>query len=275
MRGVRLPRPLYDHVLVTGASSGLGLSFAEQLAPRARLLTLTARRGDRLEALAARLEAAHEVRCRVVPADLTAPGEVARLAAAVRGADLAVDVLVNNAGFGKHGGFDDFDWEDWDGLVRLNVLAATELLFRFWDELRAVPGRGAINVASLAGFMPIPWFAVYAASKAYLRSLSNGLSAEARASGTRVLSVCPGPTTTEFGRVSEADTSLTKHSMSSDEVVTLVLRAYAAGRREIVTGAKNRAMALLAPRLPSELILRVAAKVGRRERTPRRRSPPP
>ncbi len=261
-----LPAPRYDHTLITGASAGLGRLFAERLAPRARLLTLTARRDDRLRALAADLEARHPgLRCRVVALDLGEPGAATRLAAAVReGGAPAVDLLVNNAGFGRHGGFDQFPWDDWRRMIDLNVMAPTELLHAVWDDLRAVPGRGVINVASAAGFQPVPWFAVYSATKAYVRSLSNALAREARGHGTRVLSLCPGSTATEFHDVAQLETVYTKARMPAAEVVDAGLAAYEKGKRELVTGWRNRLVAVVAARVPLGLVLTLAGRYGAR-----------
>lgn len=260
------PAPRWDHVLVTGASAGIGVAFAEALAPRARLLTLTARREDRLRALAARLEAAHPgLACHVVPADLGAEGGASAFLAALRAfGSPPVDVLVNNAGYGRHGAWDEFPWDDWERMFRLNMVAAAQLLHAFWPDLTAVPGRGALNIASAAGFQPIPWFAGYSATKAFLRSLSNALSAEARAHGTRILSVCPGPTTSEFGQVAGSDFGVMKARMSAESVVELALRAYAKGRPEVVTGRQNALVAAVASRVPLRLVLAVTARMARR-----------
>jgi short-subunit dehydrogenase len=270
-----LPPPRYDHTLVTGASAGLGRLFAERLAPRARRLTLTARREGRMLELAAALEARHPgLRCRVIALDLAQPGAGTRLAAAVReGGAPPLDLLVNNAGFGRHGAFEQFSWEDWRRMLELNVIAPTGLLHAFWDDLRAVPGRGAINVASAAGFQPVPWFAVYSATKAYLRSVSNALACEAQGHGTRLLSLCPGSTETEFHGVAQLDTVFLKPKMGAARVVDEGLAAYEKGKRELVTGLRNRIVAVAAARAPLPLVLALAGRYGRRRSPPQAAGP--
>ncbi len=188
--------------LVTGASSGLGEEFARQLAPAARCLVLVARRGERLEALAAQLAGRHpDLRVLVEVADLGREPE--RLALVRRLADEGVepDLLVNNAGMGDYGEFAGADWAKVDAMLQLNVVALTHLARLLLPPMLA-GGRGAIlNVSSLAGEFPIPDFAVYAASKAYVSSLSEALRIETRRSGVNVVALCPGPVSTEFGEV--------------------------------------------------------------------------
>jgi short-subunit dehydrogenase len=251
--------------LITGASSGIGRAFAEALAPRARRLTLTARREERLKDLAAALERRCDLRCVVAVADLAATDGPSRLVTSLRdGAAPPVDLLVNNAGFGKHGAFGSRSWEEWRAMFQVNMIAAAELLFRLWDDLRATPGRGAINVASAAGFQPMPWFAGYAATKAFLRSLSLALNKEARRTGTRILSLCPGPTRTEFGRIAGSSSRSGGPSMTAERVASIALGAYERGRSEVVPGALNRLGAAIAPRAPLRLVVAGAGLIGRR-----------
>jgi len=186
--------------LVTGASSGLGETFARVLAPRVRRLVLAARREDRLVLLRAELRAAHpnleEVRvCRV---DLADPAEREHFAV-TEGAD--IDLLVNNAGLGDYGDFAGSEWARTSAMLEVNIGAVTRLAHAVLPGMRK-RGRGAIiNISSLAGEVFVPDFAVYAATKAYVTRFSEALRLEVRGEGVRVVAVCPGPVRTEFGAV--------------------------------------------------------------------------
>lgn len=259
------PRARYDHCVITGASSGIGSAFARALAPRAKRLTLTARRADRLQDLAVALERQHPVKCEVVVADLAVGEGPARLVErAHQDSPQGVDLLVNNAGFGRNGAWDCADWELWRRMLQVNVVAPAELLHRLWSDLNAVPGRGAINVSSTAGFQPLPWFATYAATKAFFSHLSLALAEEARRRGVRVLTLCPGPTRTEFGRVSGDRGGFRRVSLAPETVVATALRGYERGRREVIPGLFNRVVASVSRRAPRSLALAVAARVGLR-----------
>ncbi|MBP7147151.1 MAG: SDR family NAD(P)-dependent oxidoreductase [Acidobacteria bacterium] len=252
----------YRHCVVTGASSGIGWAFAEGLAPRARLLTLAARRRERLEQLAAELRARHAVECRIVVVDLAVPAGPEQLLAALREPGMPpVDLLVNNAGFGRHGGYGEFPWADFERMIQLNATTCAALIRGLWDELAAAPGRGVINVASTAGFQPIPHFVVYAATKAFLRSLSLGLAGEARRRGVRVLAVSPGPVPTEFGRIAGSRLRVAKARIPAERVVRAALAAYERGKLEVVPGWLNKVMAV-ASRAPASWVVPVSAVVA-------------
>lgn len=241
----------YEHCLITGASSGIGRRFAEVLASRSRRLTLVARRRDRLESLARTLTREHEVTCAVIEVDLAVPEGPAVLIRELKlGQAPPVHLLVNNAGFGRHGEFRDFPWEDYQRMFQLNMITPAALLHALWDDLTGGPGRGAIQVASAAGFQPIPSFAAYAASKAFLRSFSNGLALEARGLGTRVLSFCPGPVPTEFGQVAGSRWRSSKIKQRVETVVDVALAAYERGKLEVVPGWFNRLLAVVGSRVP-------------------------
>ena len=233
------PPPRYGHCLITGASAGIGAAFARALAPRAQRLTITARRGDRLLRLAEELETQGQVRVATVDCDLLAPDGVKRLLERIEG---EVDLLVNNAGFGRFGPLERFPWIDYEQMIRLNVTAMAELTYDLWPGLGRVPGRGVIHVASVAGFQPLPSFAVYAATKAFVRSWSLALSSEGRESGTRVLCLSPGPVDTEFGEHARMSFDYPKPFMPVEQVVGAALRAYTRGRREVVPGLVNKVL---------------------------------
>ena len=184
-----------ETALVTGASSGIGEQFARQLAGRGHDLVLVARRADRLERLAAELPTeAHVVAC-----DLAT--DAASLAGRVQELGAEVDLLVNNAGFGTSGPFLEHDPERDAEQVRLNCEAVVTLSHAFLPGMVNRRRGGVINVASSAGFQPIPYESVYAATKAFVISFTDALHTELRGSGVRAMSVNPGPVPTEWQQV--------------------------------------------------------------------------
>lgn len=189
-------------VLVTGASAGIGREFARQLAPVAGSMILVARRADRLEALELELKVINpelEVFYRAL--DLRNHDDLAKFCDWLEESGLAVDLLINNAGLGDRGRFIDSDWDKINSMLRVNIDALTYLTYRILPSMRK-SGCGAIlNVSSVAGFLPVPSLAVYAASKAYVTSFSEALRAELRSSNISVTVLCPGPVPTEFDSV--------------------------------------------------------------------------
>ncbi len=227
--------------IVTGASSGLGAAFARRLTEQAASglhtkglpmfsqLWLVARREDRLVALAAELRlVAPDLVIETVVADITMPGSIEALASRAMKTG-SVSILINNAGFGTYGNFDDTTPERSLGQVDLNCRALTESLARFSPLLAS--GSLVINVASLASFAPLGGFAVYAASKAYALSLSVALSAEWKKRGISVCALCPGPVATEFSLVaSNGARKDVLHGWSAQRTVELCLRDAGRGR---------------------------------------------
>lgn len=191
----------WERVLVTGASSGLGREFARQLASRTQELVIVARRQERLEDLAAELEAAHgHLRVHVYQADLTDRGHRLQLIEALTKRNLLPELLINNAGMGDYGDFISSEWEKIEAMMELNITALTHLTHALLPALIASGNGGIINISSLASIVPIPDFAVYAASKSYVTSFSESLRIELLEHQVPVLAVCPGPVHTEFGK---------------------------------------------------------------------------
>jgi len=188
--------------LITGASSGIGLEFVRQLAPHASTLILVARRLDRLEALKGELDRPGlTVHCHA--ADLGDEVQIEALIAALAASGEHVSLLVNNAGLGDHGLFERSDWARVNAMIDVNIKSLTRLTHALLPDLIRA-GRGAVvNVSSIASFLPMPKMAVYAATKAYVTSLSEALRAELRGTGVSVTALCPGPVNTEFSAVAE------------------------------------------------------------------------
>ncbi|MCF4129298.1 SDR family NAD(P)-dependent oxidoreductase [Methylobacterium sp. SyP6R] len=245
--------------LVTGASSGIGVEIAKEFAGRGCPLVLSARRADRLEALAAELP----VPTLVVPADLAAPDGPEGLLAAVAARGIVLHTLVNNAGFGLRGRFADLPARDQAEMVALNVAAPTILSRRVLPGLIARRSGGILNVASVVGYLPGPNMAAYYASKAFLLSLSEALYEEARPHGVTVTAICPGATATEFSARADVGGAkrFTGNVMSAEAVATAAVAGYLAGRAVVIPGAANRAAVIGARLMPRWLSRKVAARL--------------
>lgn len=250
--------------LVTGASSGLGEVMADALARRGTNLVLTARRGDRLAALAERIPSSHGVETRTVTADLALRGEASRVWAEANAA-APVDLLVNNAGFGAQGAFQDIPLERHRSMIEVNCGALLELAHLAIPGMRARGDGGIINVASIAAFQPVPLLASYAASKAFVLSLSKALWAENREHGIRVLALCPGRTPTEFQEVAGTGKAEGTFGFRTPaQVIEAGLRAFEAGKSYDVPGGENLAATWLVRAAPRGLVTRVMKRLVRR-----------
>jgi short-subunit dehydrogenase len=249
-----------ETALVTGASFGIGVDLAACFARGGYELVVTARSKDALAEVAARLSAAHGVKVTPIALDLGVPGGGQALVAALRERGLAVDVLVNNAGYGQAGALTASDLATQLGMIDLNVRALVELTHLLWDGMLARRRGGVLNVASTAAFQPGPLMAVYYASKAFVLSFSEALWEEARGTGVKVSCLCPGPTVSRFRERAGTDKtrlSRASTSMPSLTVAELGYRGFLAGRRVVVPGARNRIGKALARLLPTAAVLRM------------------
>lgn len=245
--------------LITGASAGLGAEFARQCRARGAGVALVARRRDRLEALRDELggDGVH-----LFAADLAEPGAPARLLAQVEAAGLAVEVLVNNAGFGLAGRVEAQDPGRLTAMIDLNVRALTELTARVLPAMRARGRGGILNVASTAAFQPGPNMAVYYATKAYVLSFTEGLHEELRGSDIRVAALCPGPVATEFFDVAEVKGGpLRRRAADAPGVVRAGLAALERGQAIVIPGLANRIAAQGHRFLPRAAMRRMVARV--------------
>lgn len=253
--------------LITGASSGIGEAFAETLASKGMDLILVARSGDALQALATKLHLKHGIQADTLAQDLAAPGGVDAVASYVASKNLSVDLLVNNAGFGVHGRFLDSDYERQRGEVTLNVLALTDLIHAFLPAMKDRKSGAIINVASTAALQPLPYMAVYGATKAYVLSLSEALAVEVKDLGIVVQALCPGNTDTPFHKkVGESDGRVGS-SRTPQDVVDTSLSALAKEKSMVIDGFANRLLAVL-PRIVSR---HSAAKIAGQLMSPDRK----
>lgn len=243
--------------LITGASAGLGTEFARQLAPVASTLVLVARRTDRLDALKHELEQRHpSVSVRVYGADLANPTQISNLVRWLEGEKIRVNFLINNAGLGDKGPFATADWARVRSVLEVNVAALTQLTYLLLPALRE-GGRGAVlNVSSIAGLIPVPYMAVYGATKAYVNSFSEALRIELRDTGVTVTALLPGPAETEFADVARRRDDnpawSAPHGLTVpvDEVVRAGLLAVARDRARVIPGWKVALFMGLAAALP-------------------------
>lgn len=201
---------LPNTALITGASSGIGLEFARYHAKSGGDVIVTARRAHQLDALKDELEKLHGVAVMAIPLDLGAPGGAKRLHDAVKSSGRAVDILINNAGFGGHGVFTERDLALDLGMIDLNVKALVELCHRFGGDMVAQGGGKILNVSSTAAHMPGPLQATYFATKAFVTSFSKAIDEELRSKGVTVTVLEPGFVTTEFAAIANLEgTALT------------------------------------------------------------------
>jgi hypothetical protein len=263
--------------LVTGASAGLGEEFAIQLADLGVThLALTARRADRLEQLKACLVAANpSLRVDIITADLAGASGVTTLIAELDKRGFSPDILINNAGFGDLGTFETSDPAKIESMLAVNIVALTRLTRWLLPGMLARKSGWICNVGSTAGLIPLPTFAVYAATKAYVNSFSEALRIELHGSGVRVLALCPGPVETEFGQVAARENSKRKFAsppflrVTKTDVVRQTLNALARGKGRLIPGLMVRFPMLLAestPRWILRLVFNFASGDFRRER---------
>ena len=246
--------------LVTGASSGIGAEFARQLSADGYEVVLVARRSELMQQLAEQLPGrAHVVTCDLV-------SDAHSLADKVAALGLYVDVLVNNAGFGTHGRFADTDPGREAEEVRLNCEAVVTLTHAFLPGMLERRRGGVITVASTAGMQPLPYEAVYCATKAFARTFSDALSAELRGSGVRVLCVNPGPVPTEWQQVAGYAPDYlppVPGKISAEQVARESLRAFARGQRSLIPGSVIRWYMRVNRPAPLPLKLRVVERMYR------------
>src|SRR5438876_6021613 len=249
--------------LITGASSGIGEAFARQLASRGHNLLLVARSDDKLINLCNELGRINGARAQYVAMDLSEPDAPARLFEETQKRHLQIDFLINNAGFGSMGDFTTLDLDRALNMIDLNVRALVELTNRFLAPMRERQSGSIINVASTAGFQPVPFMATYGATKAFVLSFSEALWEENRPYGIRVMALCPGVTDTNFFAASKMERPPARISQTPEEVVETALRALRRGKSSVISGWTNFFMVESERVVPRSLILRAAGAVLR------------
>ncbi len=249
--------------LITGASGGIGEAFARQLAAEKHNLVLAARSENKLHELCDELMIEHQITAHYVALDLTAPEAEARLFAETEKAGFEIDWLINNAGFGSMGDFSELKIESELAMINLNIAALVALTHRYLGQMRARKSGVIINVASTAGFQPIPFMATYAATKAFVTSFSEAIAEENRPHNIIVTALCPGPTDTNFFAVAGAEAFQMKGMQTPAEVVATALSAVKNGKSSVVSGWANYAFSVLGTLAPNFLVTRAIASALR------------
>lgn len=253
--------------LITGASAGIGTELARVFAANGHRLALTARRADRLEALASEIAARGGPRPIVIPCDVAETNAGERIAAALSAEGVELEYLVNNAGFGVFGEAIARDRAEQLGIIDVNIRALTDLSLRFADSLIKNRG-GLLNVGSVAGFLPGPGMAVYYASKAYVISFTEALRAELGPRGVRVTVLCPGPVRTEFqaraGFAPSFDAAVL--DVSAVDVALAAYRGLMANKRAVLPGLGIKVVPFVLRLLPRAFILAAVSKFQMRRR---------
>lgn len=249
--------------LITGASAGIGWELARLLAAGGAHIVLTARRRERLEQLAAQLRSEHGVRVEVFAADLANPAAPDSIFAFTEAQGIAVDLLVNNAGFGAYGEFQKLPRARLLEMAQVNVCAVIHLTHLFLPQMIARRRGDVLIVASTAGFQAVPYISAYAATKAFDLLFAEGLAEEMRPHGIRVCALCPGNTLTEFHQVAGQPERTVRVSETAEKVARTGLQALARGKSYVISGALNY-LSTHSQRLATRgLVTRTAAKIFR------------
>lgn len=246
--------------LITGASSGIGLEFASQLAAKGINLILVARRAELLHSLARKLAGQHGISTRASVADLSDPGASEGLRYHLDEAGIRIRLLVNNAAFGRWGRFEAQDSATYRNMLQVNAIALMTLCRELLPHLTSYTTAAIINVSSPAAYQPVPYMAVYAASKAFVQQFSQALYGEWGPRGILVQTLLPGPTSTEFDDIAEAYASALKDRDQPETAVTASLRGLASGCPVVCT-AKGALRQRLFALMPARLVIRAVARM--------------
>ncbi len=250
--------------LITGASSGIGEVFARKLAARGDNLLLVARSEDKLINLCNELGRIQSTRAQYVAMDLSERDAPTRLFEETQKRGLEIDFLINNAGFGSMDDFAKLDLERELDMIDLNVRSLVELTHRFLVPMRERKHGSIINVASTAGFQPVPFMATYAATKAFVLLFTEALWEENRLHGVKVMALCPGVTDTNFFEASRMQRPPARVSQTPEAVVDVALRALARGKSSVISGWTNFLMVESERLAPRSLTLRTVGMVMRK-----------
>ncbi|HEX3623829.1 MAG TPA: SDR family oxidoreductase [Verrucomicrobiae bacterium] len=247
-----------ETVLITGASSGIGLELAKCFAADGCRLVLVARNRTSLDELARTLKEKFRCETIVLPADLSLPDAPKQIFDSLAGQKISLDVLINNAGFGLHAQFADLPLARQLEVIKVNVMALTELTGLFLPEMIRKKGGGILNVGSVAGFVPGPNMAIYYATKAFVQSFSEALAEEMAGTGVTVSVLCPGPTESNFSVVARGDKVRKSQSskMSAETVARYGHFAFRNRKTVAIPGFHNRALVFLTRLLPRQTVRR-------------------
>lgn len=247
--------------LITGASSGIGEEFARRLAAEGHDLVLTARSEIALHELCDELMLKHKIMAHYIVADLTKHEAEGYIFEETEKHKFEIDWLVNNAGFGAYGDFANVDLDKQTGMIELNIRSLVALTHRYLPGMRERRSGVIINVSSAAGFQPLPYMAVYAATKSFVTSFSEAIAEENREYGIQIMALCPGSTKTNFFKAASMDNPIhAKGQQTVDEVVDTALRGIRQGRTRIISGLTNYITATAVNVVPNKLITRMMGR---------------
>ena len=253
--------------LITGASGGIGYELARVFARHKHNLVLVARSADKLEQLAQQLQQEFGIKVLVIPADLSLPRAAAAVFEQLQRANIQIDFLVNNAGFGNYGLFMETDWPKEEQMINLNIAALTHFTKVFGQEMVKNRSGRILNVASTAAFQPGPLMAVYYATKAYVLSFSEAIANELQGTGVTVTALCPGPTESGFVDAAALHNSKLfkgKKIATSREVAEYGYQALIRGRIVAVQGTTNKVMAKFVKFIPRKWQTAIVRKISER-----------
>jgi short-subunit dehydrogenase len=257
-----------ETVLITGASSGIGLELARCFAADGSRLVLVARSSAALESLARELRSEHGIEALVLTADLSKPETPRKIFSELQGRGVVVDILVNNAGFGLMGRFASMPLLRQLEIIQVNIAALTELTGLFLPGMIERRRGGVLNVGSVAGFVPGPNMAVYYASKAFVLSFTEALAEELSETGLTATVLCPGPTESNFSQVARGgrERKLKTHKMTSKAVADAGHLAFRQGKCVAVCGLQNQVAAQMPRILPRSIVRKITKSYNRTDK---------
>lgn len=232
-------------VLITGASNGIGKEFAKIFAENGYNLVLVARNENKLNTISSELETKYKIKVTVLVQDLSVPKVASKIYKEVKDKGVPIDTLVNNAGFGDYCAFIDEDLKVITEMINLNISTLTEMTALFLKDMKERNSGNILNIASTAGFQPLPHFAVYSATKAYVLHFTEALHYELRDTKIAVSALCPGPTSTGFAKRANADhLILFKDAMNPHVVAKIGYKGLMKNKMTVIAGLKNKLMSL-------------------------------
>jgi len=249
--------------LVTGASAGIGVALAKELASLGAHLVLTARREDRLQELSRTLRQTHGIQTEMIPADLAQPGAPDQIRTFTQQKGIVVELLINNAGFGQHGELTQVDVGRLLEMVQVNCSAVVHLTRLFLPDMIERRRGDVLILSSRAAFQAVPYVSTYAATKAFDLLFAEGLAEEMKPYGIRVCALCPGSTASEFHAVAGQEQYTSRNPETAEKVARTGLAALAAGKSYVISGFGNYLGAQAQRLVPRRLVAQVAAKIFR------------
>ncbi len=248
--------------LITGASGGIGKEFAQLFAGNGYNLVLVARSEEKLKHIAQELESLYKIKVTVLVEDLAKPNTASKLYAEIKKRGIIIDTLINNAGFGDLQDFVEEDLNTVMEMLQLNVTTLTELTSIFVKDMKARGSGKILNIASTAAFQPLPKFAVYAATKAYVLHFTEALHYELRNTAIKISVLCPGPTSTGFNKRANAEESnFLKNGMDSKTVAQIGYNGLMKNKMTVIAGFKNKLMSLSRTIPSRRLLIKVIGKI--------------